>query len=30
MCGAKKGGPSTEGVDVADEAVVQGIVTARR
>ena len=26
MCGAKKGGPSTEGVNVADEAVVQGIV----
>jgi len=26
MCGAKKGGPSTEGVNVAEEAVVQGIV----
>ena len=27
MCGAKKGGPSTEGLDLADEAVVQGVVT---
>ena len=26
MCGAKRGGPSTEGVNVAEEAVVQGIV----
>ena len=27
MCGAIKGGPSLEGVDVANEAVIQGIVT---
>ena len=27
MCGAKKGGPSTEGLDLAEEAVVQGVVT---
>ncbi|MEO6604491.1 MAG: DUF1416 domain-containing protein [Aeromicrobium sp.] len=27
MCGAVKGGPSLEGVDVANEAVIQGIVT---
>ena len=27
MCGAKKGGPSTEGLDLTDEAVVQGVVT---
>jgi hypothetical protein len=26
MCGAKRGGPSLEGVNVAEEAVVQGIV----
>ena len=27
MCGAIKGGPSLDGVDVANEAVIQGIVT---
>ena len=27
MCGAIKGGPSLEGVDVTDQAVIQGIVT---
>ncbi len=27
MCGAKKGGPSLEGVDVEREAVIQGVVT---
>jgi hypothetical protein len=27
MCGATAGGPSTAGVDVSKEAVVQGIVT---
>ena len=27
MCGAKAGGPSTEGLNLKDEAVVQGIVT---
>lgn len=27
MCGAKKGGPSLEGVDVEKEAVIQGVVT---
>jgi len=27
MCGAVKGGPSLEGVDVANEAVIQGVVT---
>ena len=27
MCGAKAGGPSTEGLDLTDEAVVQGVVT---
>ncbi len=27
MCGAIKGGPSLEGVDVANEAVIQGVVT---
>ncbi|MDQ1601039.1 MAG: hypothetical protein QOD68_2513 [Actinomycetota bacterium] len=27
MCGAKKGGVSTEGLDLTDEAVVQGVVT---
>ncbi|MFD1859334.1 DUF1416 domain-containing protein [Aeromicrobium camelliae] len=27
MCGAIKGGPSLEGVDVANQAVIQGIVT---
>lgn len=26
MCGATKGGPSLEGVDVANQAVIQGIV----
>lgn len=28
MCGATKGGPSLDGVDVAKQAVIQGIVTA--
>ncbi|MDR7085933.1 hypothetical protein J2X11_000772 [Aeromicrobium panaciterrae] len=27
MCGAIRGGPSLEGVDVANEAVIQGVVT---
>lgn len=27
MCGAVKGGPSLDGVDVANQAVIQGIVT---
>ncbi|MBM9464764.1 DUF1416 domain-containing protein [Aeromicrobium sp. YIM 150415] len=27
MCGAIKGGPSLDGVDVANQAVIQGIVT---
>ena len=27
MCGATQGGPSLEGVDVANQAVIQGIVT---
>ncbi|HPU13293.1 MAG TPA: DUF1416 domain-containing protein [Aeromicrobium sp.] len=27
MCGAIQGGPSLEGVDVANQAVIQGIVT---
>ena len=27
MCGATAGGPSLEGVDVAKEAIIQGIVT---
>ena len=27
MCGANKGGASLEGVDVAKEAVIQGVVT---
>jgi hypothetical protein len=27
MCGAKKGGPSLEGIDIEKEAVIQGIVT---
>src|SRR6187200_3353004 len=27
MCGAIAGGPSLEGVDVAKEAIIQGIVT---
>lgn len=27
MCGAKAGGPSTEGLSLTHEAVVQGIVT---
>ena len=27
MCGAKKGGPSLEGVDIEREAVIQGVVT---
>jgi len=26
MCGAKAGGPSTDGVDLAQESVVQGVV----
>jgi hypothetical protein len=26
MCGAVKGGPSLEGVDVANQAVIQGVV----
>jgi len=26
MCGAKAGGPSTEGLDLAQESVVQGVV----
>jgi hypothetical protein len=26
MCGAKAGGPSTEGLNLTDEAVVQGVV----
>jgi hypothetical protein len=26
MCGAKKGGPSTEGLTLTNEAVVQGVV----
>ena len=26
MCGAKRGGPSTEGLDLKDSAVVQGVV----
>jgi len=27
MCGAIKGGPSLEGVDVVNQAVIQGVVT---
>ena len=27
MCGAVKGGPSLDGVDVANQAVIQGVVT---
>ena len=27
MCGATKGGPSLEGVDVEHQAIIQGIVT---
>lgn len=27
MCGAIKGGPSLEGVDVQNQAVIQGVVT---
>ncbi len=27
MCGAVKGGPSLEGVDVKNQAVIQGVVT---
>ena len=27
MCGATKGGPSLDGVDVAKESVIQGVVT---
>ena len=27
MCGATAGGPSREGVDVAKEAIIQGVVT---
>jgi hypothetical protein len=26
MCGAKNGGPSLEGVDVAKESIIQGVV----
>ena len=26
MCGATKGGPSTEGLDLAEAAVIQGVV----
>jgi hypothetical protein len=26
MCGAKNGGPSLEGVDVASESIIQGVV----
>lgn len=26
MCGAKRGGPSTEGLDLKDSAVVQGVI----
>jgi hypothetical protein len=27
MCGAKKGGPSLDGIDIDKEAVIQGVVT---
>jgi hypothetical protein len=27
MCGAVKGGPSLDGIDVANQAVIQGVVT---
>lgn len=27
MCGATRGGPSLEGVDVKNEAIIQGVVT---
>lgn len=27
MCGAVKGGPSLEGVDIANQAIIQGVVT---
>jgi len=27
MCGATRGGPSLEGIDVTNQAVIQGIVT---
>ena len=27
MCGATKGGPSLEGVDVKTQAIIQGVVT---
>ena len=27
MCGATKGGPSLEGVDVKNQAIIQGVVT---
>lgn len=27
MCGAKKGGPGLEGIDIEKEAVIQGVVT---
>ena len=27
MCGATKGGPSLEGVDVENQAIIQGVVT---
>jgi hypothetical protein len=26
MCGAKAGGPTTDGIDLTDESVVQGVV----
>jgi Protein of unknown function (DUF1416) len=29
MCGAKSGGPGLEGVDVAKESIIQGIVVQR-
>ena len=28
MCGAKKGGPSLDGIDIEKEAVIQGVVTS--
>ena len=27
MCGAKRGGPSLDGVDIKNEAIIQGVVT---
>lgn len=29
MCGAIKGGPSLEGIDVTNQAVIQGVVTTK-